>query len=239
VTQPALHPTVAVDPATGPPVRVALVVEREASARALHRCLMRGGLLVTAGRVAASAPEPLGGRPADAVVVAAHVTGSGGGLAGLRRVRRDLPTTPVVVVGGPDDSRHAARAAVNAGAAGYVAEPDCGAALAIVVRAVVAGFVCVPRAARGVVVKPSFSQREKDVLGLLVGGLTNAQIAGRLYLAESTVKTHLASAFAKLGVRSRRDAVTMLLDPDEGLAATALPPQAAAVDGVAVALGRR
>jgi DNA-binding NarL/FixJ family response regulator len=238
VTQPALHPTVAVDPATRPPVRVALVVEREAPARALHRCLTRGGLLVTAGPVAASARAPLAGRTADAVVLAADVTASGG-LAGLRRVRRDLPTTPVVVVGAPDDSRHAARAAVNAGAAGYVAERDCGAALAIVVRAVVAGFVCVPRAARGVVVKPSFSQREKDVLGLLVGGLTNAQIAGRLYLAESTVKTHLASAFAKLGVRSRRDAVTMLLDPDEGLAATALPPQAAAVDGVAVALGRR
>jgi DNA-binding NarL/FixJ family response regulator len=238
VTQPALHPTVAVDPRTGPPVRVALVVDREAPARALHRCLTRGGLLVTAGPVAASAPAPLGGRTADAVVLAADVTRSGG-LAGLRRLRRDLPTTPVVVVGAPDDSRHAARAAVNAGAAGYVAERDCGAALAILVRAVVAGFVCVPRGARGVVVKPSFSQREKDVLGLLVGGLTNAQIAGRLYLAESTVKTHLASAFAKLGVRSRRDAVTMLLDPDEGLAATALPPQAAAVDGVAVALGRR
>jgi DNA-binding NarL/FixJ family response regulator len=238
VTQPALHPAVPVDAAEDPPVRVALVVEREASARALHRCLTRGGLLVTAGPVAASAPAALGGRRADAVVLAADVTVPGG-LAGLRRVRRDLPTTPVVVVGAPDDSRHAARAAVNAGAAGYVAERDCGAALAIAVRAVVAELVCVPRAARGVVVKPSFSQREKDVLGLLVGGLTNAQIAGRLYLAESTVKTHLASAFAKLGVRSRRDAVTMLLDPDEGLAATALPPQAAAVDGVAVALGRR
>jgi DNA-binding NarL/FixJ family response regulator len=57
-----------------------------------------------------------------------------------------------------------------------------------------------------------------------LAGLTNRQIAARLYLAESTVKTHVASAFAKLGVRSRKDAVAVLLDPDEGLAATALPP---------------
>jgi DNA-binding NarL/FixJ family response regulator len=92
------------------------------------------------------------------------------------------------------------------------------------VHAVLAGFVCTPRSARRLVAKPTFSHREKEVLQLLVMGLTNRQIAGRLYLAESTVKSHLASAFAKLGVRSRKDAADLLLDPTEGLAATALPP---------------
>jgi DNA-binding NarL/FixJ family response regulator len=61
---------------------------------------------------------------------------------------------------------------------------------------------------------------------LLVAGLTNRQIGSRLFLAESTVKTHLASAFGKLGVRSRKDAVALLLDPAEGLATAALPPAA-------------
>jgi DNA-binding CsgD family transcriptional regulator len=89
-----------------------------------------------------------------------------------------------------------------------------------------AGLVCAPRAARRAVAKPTFSHREKEVLELLVAGLTNRQIGARLYLAESTVKTHLASAFAKLGVRSRKDAVALLLDPAEGLATTALPPVA-------------
>ena len=61
------------------------------------------------------------------------------------------------------------------------------------------------------------------MLALLVAGLTNRQIAARLYLAESTVKTHVTSAFSKLGVRSRKDAAAILLDPAEGLLATALP----------------
>jgi DNA-binding NarL/FixJ family response regulator len=221
VTVSALHPSLPVAPA-GPPVRVALVVERDAPSAAVHRCLARGGLVVAHGPVALSRIGALDRHRADAVVLAADVTQSGG-LTGLRRLRRDLPSVPVVVVAGADASRHGARTALNAGAAAYVPERDAGPALALAVRAVVAGLVCVPRAARSVIAKPTFSQREKEVLGLLVGGLTNAQIAGRLFLAESTVKTHLASAFTKLGVRSRRDAVTLLLDPAEGLAATALP----------------
>jgi DNA-binding CsgD family transcriptional regulator len=77
------------------------------------------------------------------------------------------------------------------------------------------------------VAKPTFSHREKEILELLVAGMTNRQIGDRLYLAESTVKTHVAAAFAKLGVRSRKDAAAILLDPAEGLASTALPADAA------------
>jgi DNA-binding CsgD family transcriptional regulator len=77
------------------------------------------------------------------------------------------------------------------------------------------------------VAKPTFSHREKEILELLVAGMTNRQIGDRLYLAESTVKTHVAAAFAKLGVRSRKDAAAILLDPAEGLAPTALPSDAA------------
>ena len=50
------------------------------------------------------------------------------------------------------------------------------------------------------------------MLELLVTRLTNGQIAARLYLAESTVKSRVASAFAKLGVRSRKEAATLLRD---------------------------
>ena len=60
------------------------------------------------------------------------------------------------------------------------------------------------------------------MLALVVRGLGNRQIALRLFLSESTVKSHLASAFQKLGVRSRKEAAAVLLDPDEGLGTTIL-----------------
>jgi DNA-binding NarL/FixJ family response regulator len=62
-----------------------------------------------------------------------------------------------------------------------------------------------------------FSYREKQVLELVLAGLTNGEIAGRLYLSESTVKSHLASSFRKLGVSSRVEAARRVLDPDSGL----------------------
>jgi ATP/maltotriose-dependent transcriptional regulator MalT len=51
------------------------------------------------------------------------------------------------------------------------------------------------------------SARERDVLRLLANGLDNAQIAGALSVAISTVKAHINHIFGKLGVRSRLEAV--------------------------------
>jgi DNA-binding NarL/FixJ family response regulator len=65
--------------------------------------------------------------------------------------------------------------------------------------------------------RPVLSIREKQVVGLVAMGLMNIEIAERLFLAESTVKSHLSSAFAKLGVRSRHEAVELLLNPASGL----------------------
>jgi DNA-binding NarL/FixJ family response regulator len=148
------------------------------------------------------------------------------GMAALRRIRREVPAARLVVVARDDRSAVAARQALNAGAEAFVPADEVDQALRPALDAVMAGLVCAPRAARRLVAKPTFSHREKEVLELLVAGLTNRQIGARLYLAESTVKTHLVSAFAKLGVRSRKDAVALLLDPAEGLATTALPPDA-------------
>jgi DNA-binding NarL/FixJ family response regulator len=80
----------------------------------------------------------------------------------------------------------------------------------------------VPQALRRCAIKPAFSHREKQVLALVVKGLANRQIASELFLAESTVKSHLGSAFQKLGVHSRNEAAALLVDPEEGLGAAVL-----------------
>jgi DNA-binding NarL/FixJ family response regulator len=139
----------------------------------------------------------------------------------LRRLQRQAPAVRIVVVS-PDRTGNGARRALNLGADGFVAISQLD-GLAAAVEAVHHGLVCVPRAVRRTIAKPSFSQREKEILAMVTTGSTNQEIAARLYLTESTVKSHLATAFEKLGVRSRKDAAALLLDPDEGLQATALP----------------
>jgi orotate phosphoribosyltransferase-like protein len=56
------------------------------------------------------------------------------------------------------------------------------------------------------------------VLQLVAAGLTNGEIADRLYLSESTIKSHLSSSFRRLGVSSRAEAAAAVLDPDNGIA---------------------
>jgi DNA-binding NarL/FixJ family response regulator len=209
-----------------PPVRDkhdVAVVTADATCRPIA-----GGLLARAlsGRVESVTVRDISdladARP-DAVILVADFA-KPAAIAAVRRIRGEVPGAHLVVVGRDNRSGIAARQALNAGAEAFVPADEVDQALVPALDAVRAGLVCAPRAARRLVAKPTFSHREKEVLSLVVAGLTNRQIGGRLYLAESTVKTHLASAFAKLGVRSRKDAVALLLDPAEGLALTALPP---------------
>jgi DNA-binding NarL/FixJ family response regulator len=215
--------------------RLAVGLEHEHERDLFVSLLAAGGLPVNAGAIALPRVGELVADPPDALVLVADV-GRPGALAAVRRVRRDAPSTRIVVVAGGNDSTSSqARQALNAGADAFVPRSAADASLAPAVHAVMAGLVCAPREVRRLLAKPTFSHREKEVLSLLVDGLTNREIAGRLFLAESTVKSHLMSAFAKLGVRSRKDAAALLLDPEEGLAAISLAPSA----GGAQAVGQR
>jgi DNA-binding NarL/FixJ family response regulator len=108
------------------------------------------------------------------------------------------------------------RAVLAGGAAGVVVEEDLASTLDPCLNAALAGQICVPRQHWQQIEPPALSSREKQILGLVVMGYMNSQIAERLFLAESTVKSHLSSAFGKLGVRSRNEAVRLILDSEHG-----------------------
>jgi DNA-binding NarL/FixJ family response regulator len=122
-----------------------------------------------------------------------------------------------VVLVCPTIDRWGVRTALAAGVAGVVLFDDLGLALCPSLRAVQAGQTCVPHQHWRQIDPPALSAREKQILGLVVMGYMNGQIADQLFLAESTVKSHLSSAFGKLGVRSRNEAATLILDPERGL----------------------
>lgn len=126
------------------------------------------------------------------------------------------PGPPVVVVLEAPDRRRAA-AALDAGARGVVALEAVAGTLAPAVVAAAAGLLVLPGSAQDATQRPDLSSRERQVLGLLVMGLANAEIGRRLFLSESTVKYHLRSIYTKLGVKTRKEAASLVLDPRTGL----------------------
>jgi len=155
-----------------------------------------------------------GSRPA--CVVAAVDAPAGDTVGALRAIRPSLGAPATVLVcrraRGPE-----VRRALKLGVDGVLLEAEIETALAAVVEVVCAGQVSVPSRRRSDVTARALTTREKQILALVVVGLTNTQIANRLYLAESTVKSHLSSAFSKLGVSSRYEATTVILDHEQGL----------------------
>ena len=109
------------------------------------------------------------------------------------------------------------RVALAAGVTAVVLEGQLASALGPSLEAARAGQVCVPKQHSRQIEPAALSAREKQILGLVVMGYMNSQIAEQFFLAESTVKSHLSSAFSKLGVRSRNEAVDLILDPERGL----------------------
>jgi DNA-binding NarL/FixJ family response regulator len=134
----------------------------------------------------------------------------------IEPLARRFARTPIVLIC-VDVERWELRAVLAAGAAGVVLSDDLDAALCPCLEAVQAGQTCVPRGHWRQIEPPALSSREKQILGLVVMGYMNSQIAAQLFLAESTVKSHLSSAFGKLGVRSRNEAASLILDPERGL----------------------
>jgi DNA-binding NarL/FixJ family response regulator len=142
-----------------------------------------------------------------------------GGVEATHALHERHPNLPVVVLTtyADDDS---VVAALSAGAAGYLTKDADREDIRRALEAAVAGQAVLDasvqaallKAARqGVVARPTtlpdgLTDREAEVLTLIASGLSNHEIAERLYVAEATVKTHVNRIFAKTGSRDRAQA---------------------------------
>jgi DNA-binding NarL/FixJ family response regulator len=150
---------------------------------------------------------------ADVLVVVAD----GAPPAGEGCTFGEITRAPVVVVSSYPESTRVDEA-LEAGASGFVFEADVGDRLSATVQAVAAGQLAIPAEHREAVARPVLSPREKQVMAMVVLGFTNLEIANKLHVAETTVKSHLSSAYRKLRVRSRHEATALILsDKNLGL----------------------
>jgi len=204
-------------------IRVFLVDDHEIVRRGVRDLLESEGDIEIVGEAATAAGATeaiLAARP-DVCVLDANLP-DGSGIDICRDVRAADPSIKGLILTTYDDDS-AISAAILAGAAGYVLKQIEGSSLVSGVRLVASGHSLIdPVVATRVVEQVQFHRRSVDlltdltpqqskILFLIAEGLTNRQIAERLYLAEKTVKNHVTGLLARLGVRHRTQAAVLAL----------------------------
>ncbi len=141
------------------------------------------------------------------------------GPAAIRAIRQLQPRTRIIALTSFKE-RDLIKEALEAGAIGYLLKDVSADELAAAIRAAHAGrAILSPEATQSLVEAanepptPTFdlTERERVVLALMVEGLNNTQIAARLVVSPSTVKSHVSAILAKLGVAGRTEAVSLAL----------------------------
>ena len=128
----------------------------------------------------------------------------------LRKLRAQLSDAVIICVLDPGDTSLDDVLAVGAD---VVLETGDLELIPGAVEAALKGYVVHPQPSRRRLDETDrpLSSRERQTLALVTLGLSNGEIARKLHITESTVKSHLASSFAKLGVHSRAEATTRIL----------------------------
>jgi DNA-binding NarL/FixJ family response regulator len=158
-------------------------------------------------------PKPPGDVPSCIILCA----NTHQGLSERVRWYQELnPDAPPVMVFGPQLDLPLARDALQAGASGFVHAQMTPDQLVRAVAVAVRGELVAPRELlRYVLTKDrsgdlaALSARQREILGYVVEGLSNAEIGSRLYLSESTIKQHLRAAYKLLGASNRTEAANL------------------------------
>ena len=203
-------------------IRVVLVDDQALVRAGLERILGTEDDLTIVAECAdgAQALDAVEAHQPDVVVMDIRMRGMNG-IEATRRIR-DGGGPPVLILTTFDDDE-TLWGAIDAGAAGFVLKDASAADLIRAVRTVASGAAWLdpqvtPRVlavyrttvlpqARGLERAAELTDREHDVLRLIAGGATNAEIADALHVSGGTVKSHVGSIFSKLGVRDRAAAI--------------------------------
>ena len=141
------------------------------------------------------------------------------GAAATHAIRQQFPQVQVIALTSFKEG-DLVKNALAAGAIGYLLKDVSADELVQAIRAAYAGRATLsPEAAQALVETTNqtpvpgldLTERELEVLALMVEGLNNTQIAGRLTVSSSTIKSHVSNILSKLGVVSRTEAVTLAL----------------------------
>lgn len=137
-----------------------------------------------------------------------------GGVETITRIRAQFPEARIIVLTTFDGDEDIYRA-LQAGAKGYLLKGMSSDELIEAIRGVHGGKSRIPAAVAERLAErlsgPTLTERETDVLRLIVSGNSNKEIAGALFISEATVKTHVNSLLGKLGVTDRTQAATTAL----------------------------
>ncbi|MHB1131033.1 MAG: response regulator transcription factor [Chloroflexota bacterium] len=193
------------------------VIEPLAVTRAALASLLEEAGLQVMARGADAAECMVDSRIGEVAVVLTGPGVAGGSPDWLRRALDTNPRLKVVILANPDFLESAVNL-ISVGASGCVLTSDSPESLCEALRAAYRGEMALSgdvarrllnlhELARRTPAGDTLSERERELLALLADGLTNKEIAQSLYLSVRTVEAHLHSIYAKLGVRSRLEAV--------------------------------
>jgi NarL family two-component system response regulator LiaR len=141
------------------------------------------------------------------------------GATATRAIRQQFPQVQVIVLTSFKDGE-LIKNALQAGAIGYLIKDVSADEIAQAIRDAHSGRATLsPEAAQALVKTANqppapgldLTEREREVLTLMIDGLNNTQIAGRLSVSQSTIKSHVSNILSKLGAASRTEAVALAL----------------------------
>jgi DNA-binding NarL/FixJ family response regulator len=196
----------------------------------LRRALRAPGVRLHQG------PNPPEGEAPSASAVICHAERAGAVASKVTNVMAQAPGVPVLVLG-LQAELPLARSALQAGAMGFIhaqmPPEQIVRALEVVTKK---GEQVLPRELLKALVEKErsstehlsgLSPRKLEILGWVAEGLSNAQIARRSFLSESTIKQHLRAAYKVLGVKNRTEAATVFRRSEQlgGVAASAAPSE--------------